>query len=169
MLIWVARKLRSHRSLDGRAFIALLGATFASYIKLSRFARFVFLGEVERRERMGGVCPPLRWMARVGRCGLSSALLVCRRGRGVWRGLLVCLAPAVFPLPAARWVALLAGGVPSVAYVGRYASLNSIQAVRRPPAFRRFSCSSLARLLVAKRRPLAFPRGLFLSLCYLQL
>lgn len=37
-------------------------------------------------------------------------------------------------------------GVPSVAYVG-------------------FSCSSLARLLVAPGRPLAFPRGLFLSLC----
>ena len=44
--------------------------------------------------------------------------LVCRRGRGVWRGLPVCLAPAVFPLPAARWVAPLAGGVPSVAVVG---------------------------------------------------
>ena len=28
------------------------------------------------------------------------------------------LAPAVFPLPAARWVALLAGGVPSVALWG---------------------------------------------------
>ena len=55
------------------------------------------------------------------------------------------LAPAVFPLPAARWVAPLAGGVPSVAYVG-------------------FSSSSLARLLAA-RLPLAFPRGLFLSLC----
>lgn len=72
-----------------------------------------------------------------------------------WRGGLVgggggfapsrWLAPAVFPLPAARWVALLAGGVPSVAYVG-------------------FSSSSLAWLLAA-RLPLAFPRGLFLSLC----
>ncbi len=43
---------------------------------------------------------------------------VCRRGRGVWRGLLVCLAPAVFPLPAARWVAPPGCAAPSVAVVG---------------------------------------------------
>ena len=76
-------------------------------------------------------------------------------GRGGRRGRGVCPYKGGLPLlfvPCLLLVGLrpLAGGVPSVAYVG-------------------FSSSSLAWLLVAPGRPLAFPRGLFLSLCYLQL
>ena len=99
----------------------------------------------------------LRSLVRIGERGerergrgvsafLAGWLVLLFLGSGVGFAPPRWLAPAVFPVPA-RWVALLAAVFPKLAYVG-------------------FSCSALARLLAA-RLPLAFPRGLFLSLCYL--
>ena len=99
----------------------------------------------------------LRSLVRIGERGERE------RGRGVWRffGWLVAAAgrfgrgvrPSSVACPCCLsralpfWFPPLAAVFPKFAYVG-------------------FSCSTLARLLVAPGRPLAFPRVLFLSLCY---
>ncbi len=75
--------------------------------------------------------------------GLSSALLVCRRGRGVRPSSVTC------PCCCSRACCSLGCAPGWRCFLG--CSVG-------------FSCSSLARLLAA-RLPLAFPRGLFLSLC----
>ncbi|MDJ0589863.1 MAG: hypothetical protein QNJ72_07685 [Pleurocapsa sp. MO_226.B13] len=98
------------------------------------------------REESGwvGVFPLLRACG----AGWSVRVVVCAAGlsAGAWGLPLLGSLPLLFFPCLALLVSAPGCGVPSVAYVG-------------------FLCSSLARLLVAKRRPLAFPRGLFLSLC----
>jgi hypothetical protein len=95
----------------------------------------------EKRERMGGVFPPVVRTVCASLRGWVG--LVGRFGRGV------CPSSVACPCCFSRSCSL--GCAP-----GGWCSLGCSMG---------FSCSSLARLLAA-RLPLAFPRGLFLSLCY---
>ena len=98
----------------------------------------VRIGERERREKGVGVFL-LLWLA-------GWVLLFVWFGRGVCSSSVACPCcfSRVLPVGLRPWLRCSL----HVAYVG-------------------FSCSALARLLVVPGRLLTFPRGLFLSLCYL--